>query len=141
MPYQRWNNVKKLCATFKSDCFDVVQSWFNVISMLDADVGSMLCNIENPTLDFVPFPTSDQCYFNCDPQCWNVGWVVYMKKLILRNILPAALLTNWNFQEFFKDYAKTFTTPVSTNSFSGRLLRIRLRLVVSNSRDLQQVPN
>ena len=122
MPYQRWNNVKKLCATFKNDCFDVVQSWFNVISMLDADVVSMLCNIENPTLDFVPFPTSDQCYFNCDPQCWNVGWVVYMKKLILRNILPATLLTNWNLQKFLRIMLKHSQDPFRRISFLGGFL-------------------
>ena len=42
---------------------------------------------------------------------------------------------------FFKDYAKTFTTPVFTNLFWWLLLRIRLRLEVSNSSSLQKVPN
>ena len=27
---------------------------------------------------------------------WNVDWIASMKKLILRNILPVTLLTNWN---------------------------------------------
>ena len=63
-----------------------------------------------------------------------------MKKLILRNILHAALLTKWNLWVFFKDYAKIFTAPVLTNFFWSLLLRIRLRLVVSNSSGLQEVP-
>ena len=71
---------------------------------------------------------------------WNVGWVVSMKKLILRNILPAILLTKWNLQVFFKDYAKIFTTTVLRNFFWWLLLRLRLKLVVLNSYDLQQVP-
>ena len=58
---------------------------------------------------------------------WNVGRVVSLKQLILRNILPATLLTKWNLQVFFKDYAKTFTTPVFTNFFWWLLLRIHLR--------------
>ena len=36
--------------------------------MSDADVASTLCNVENPTSDFVSFSTSDQRYFNVDPQ-------------------------------------------------------------------------
>ena len=27
---------------------------------------------------------------------WNVGWIGSMKRLILRNILPASLLAKWN---------------------------------------------
>ena len=42
--------------------------------------------------------------------------------------------------KLFKDYAKTFTTPILTNFFWWLLLRIRLKLVVSNSSGLQQVP-
>ena len=34
-------------------------------------VVSTLCNVENPTSDFVSFSTSDQCYFNVDSQRWN----------------------------------------------------------------------
>ena len=45
----------------------------------------------------------------------NVGWEVSMKKLILRNILPATLLAKWNLQVFFRDYDKTFTTHLLTN--------------------------
>ena len=30
-----------------------------------------MCNVENPTSDFVSFSASDQRYFNVDPQCWN----------------------------------------------------------------------
>ena len=42
-----------------------------------------LCNVENPTLDFVLFSTSDQHYLNVDPQrlnnvdpTLNVGWEI-----------------------------------------------------------------
>ena len=34
----------------------------------DNDVVSTLCNVENPTSDFVPISMSDQHYFNVDPQ-------------------------------------------------------------------------
>ena len=67
MSYQRWKNVE----TFKNGCIDVVQSWFNVVLMWDTDALSMLRNVENPTFDYVSFSTSDQRYFNNDPQCWN----------------------------------------------------------------------
>ena len=33
---------------------------------------------------------------------WNDGWVVSMKKLILRNILPKTSLTKWNFTNHFQ---------------------------------------
>ena len=39
--------------------------------MLDADPLSMLLNAVNPTSDFASFSTSDQRYFNGDPQCRN----------------------------------------------------------------------
>ena len=72
---QRWDNVistLKHCATLKNGSIDVVQRWFNVVSMLDTNIISMLCNVENPTLDFiVSFSTSDYRYLNGDPQCWN----------------------------------------------------------------------
>ena len=42
---------------------------------------------------------------------------------------------------FFKDYAKTFTTPVLTNFFWWLLLRMLLRLAVWNSSGLQQMPS
>ena len=68
-------------------------------------------------------------------RCWNGGCVVSMKKLILRNILPAILLAKWNLWVFFEDYAKTFTTPVFL--FDEFLFvapsEIRLRLVNSSS--------
>ena len=72
---------------------------------------------------------------------WNIGWVVSMKKLILGNTLPATWLTYWNLYVFFKDFAKTFTTPDLANFFWWMLLRICLRLVVSNSSCLQQAPS
>ena len=72
---------------------------------------------------------------------WNIGSVVSMKKLILGNTLPGTWLTYWNLYVFFKDYAKTFTTPALANFFWCMLLRICLRLVVSNSSCLQQAPS
>ena len=41
---------------------------FNVVSTSNTDVVSTLCNVENPTSDFVSFSTSNQRYFNVDPQ-------------------------------------------------------------------------
>ena len=70
---------------------------------------------------------------------WKVGWVVTMKKLILRNILSATLLTKWNLQIFFKDYAKTFTITVLMNFFWWLFLRNHLLLLISISSGLQQV--
>ena len=55
-------------------------------------------------------------------QSWNVGRVVSLRKLILRNILPATLLTKWNIKVFFKYYTTTFTTPVFANFFWWLLL-------------------
>ena len=140
---QRWNDVVQLWKSY----IDNVQRWFNVVSTFYTDVVSTLCNVENPTSNFLSFSTSDQ-RSNGDPRCWsNVGsalkcWlVVSMKKLILTNILLATLLKNWNLYVFFKDYAKIFTTSVLTNFFWWLLLRIRLRLPVLNSSSLQQVPS
>ena len=108
---------------------DVVQPWFNVVLTLDTDIVSMLCNVENPALDFASFSTTDQRYLNSDQivkttliQSWNVGRVVSLRKLILRNILPATLLTKWNIKVFFKYYTTTFTTPVFANFFWWLLL-------------------
>ena len=50
---------------------DKVVSTNNVVSTLDTDVVSTLCNVQNPTLEFVTFSTSDQRYFSVDPQRWN----------------------------------------------------------------------
>ena len=44
------------------------QLCINVVSTSGTDVVSTLCNVENPTSDFVSFSTSDQHYFNVDPQ-------------------------------------------------------------------------
>ena len=48
-------------------CFDVVQRCFDVVSTSGTDVVSTLCNVENPTSDFVSFSMSHQRYFNVDP--------------------------------------------------------------------------
>ena len=82
---QRWNGVVQRWKTVSSKLCK--GRWFNVVSMLDIDVVSILCNVENLTSDFVSFSTSSQRYFNGDPQCWNnvrrwnVGWLVSIKKL------------------------------------------------------------
>ena len=39
--------------------------------MQGTDVVSTLDNVENPTSDFVSFSTSDQRYFNVDPERWS----------------------------------------------------------------------
>ena len=57
----RQNNVDTTCK-------DVVQRCFDVFSTSGTDVVSTLCNVENPTSDFVLFSMSDQRYFNVDPQ-------------------------------------------------------------------------
>ena len=44
------------------------QRCINVVSTSGTDVVSTLCNVENPTSDFASFSTSDQRYFNVDPQ-------------------------------------------------------------------------
>ena len=74
-------------------------------------------------------------------QCWNDGRAISMKKLILRNIMPATLLTKLILWVFFKDYTKRFKTPIFTNFFWCLLLRIRLRLLVSSSSGLLKMPS
>ena len=56
-----WNKVE----------IKLYQRCFSVVSTSYTDVVSTLCNVENPTSDFVSFSASDQRYFNVDPQCWN----------------------------------------------------------------------
>ena len=55
-------------ATLKQRCINVVQRCFDVVSTLGNDVVLTLCNVENPTSDFVSFSTLDQRYFNVYPQ-------------------------------------------------------------------------
>ena len=45
-----------------------MQRCFDVVSTSDTGVVSKLRDVENPTSDFVLFSTSDQRYFNVDPQ-------------------------------------------------------------------------
>ena len=47
---------------------NVVSTLCNVVSTSGTNAVSTLCNVENPTLAFASFPTSDQRYFNVDPQ-------------------------------------------------------------------------
>ena len=47
----------------------VYQRCLNFVTTSDTDVVSTLCNVENLTLDFVSYSTSDQHYFNVDPPC------------------------------------------------------------------------
>ena len=56
-----WNNFE----------IKLYQRCFSVVSTSYTDGVSTLCNVENPTLDFVSFLTSDQRHFNVDPQRWN----------------------------------------------------------------------
>ena len=83
MLYQRWNNVeaKQSCATLKNGFIEVVRRCFNVVPTSDNAVVSRLYHAENPASDFVSFSTSDQSYFNVDPQssnkvyhCWKFDW-------------------------------------------------------------------
>ena len=60
--------LKQRCTNIVQRYFDVVQRCFDVVSTLVNDVVSTLCNVENPTSDFVSFSTSDQRYFKIDPQ-------------------------------------------------------------------------
>ena len=48
-----------------------MQRCFDVVSTSGTDIVSTLCNVENPTPDFVSFSTSDQLYFNVDPHRRN----------------------------------------------------------------------
>ena len=49
-------------------CFNVVSTFFNIVSTSDSNVVSTLCSVENPMSDFVSFSKSNQCYFNVNPQ-------------------------------------------------------------------------
>ena len=60
--------LKQRCINVAPTLCNVVSTFCNVVSTLGTDVVSTLCNVENPTSDFVLFSTSDQRYFNIDPQ-------------------------------------------------------------------------
>ena len=51
--------------------FDVFSMLRNVVSTSECDTVSTLSKVEKPTSNFVSFSTSDQCYFNVDPQRLN----------------------------------------------------------------------
>ena len=73
--FQRWRpKLYQCCATLKIRFLILFQfhRWINVIWMV-------IYNVETTLI-----------------RRWNVGWVVSMKKLVLRNILPATWLTKWN---------------------------------------------
>ena len=133
---QRWND---LC-NVENSCINVVQSWTPTLSQCCTIlkiwcwilfhfkrrinfIWAVICNIETTLI-----------------RCWNADMVLFMKKLTLRNILLQPYYQNERCRWFFKDCAKTFTTPVFTNIFWWLLLGIRLRLVFSNSSSLQKVP-
>ena len=70
MLYQCSNNVEV-----------VVRRCFNVVPLSDNAFVSRLYHAESPTSDFVSFSTSDQGYFNVDPQSsskvyhrWKFDW-------------------------------------------------------------------
>ena len=75
MLFQSWTpTLYQYCATLKIR-FRILfhfQRWINVI-------WTVVYNVEAKLI-----------------RHWNVGWIVSMKKLILRSILPASLLTKWN---------------------------------------------
>ena len=56
-----------------------MQHCFDVASTSGTDILSMLCDVENPTSDFVSFSTSDQRYFNVDPQRGLLAGIGYYK--------------------------------------------------------------
>ena len=146
--YQRWNNVETMlcnvgkplhrcCVKLIWHCFNVGhRRCINVVQRWKFDFRfCFTCNVWSTLFQRRPTMLKHRWY---DVE---IGWVVSMKKLILRNILPATLLTYWNLYAFLKDYAKIFTKSVLTNFFWWLLQRIRLRLVVSNSSGLEQVPS
>ena len=49
-------------------CINVVERCFDVVSTAGYDFVSTFCNVEKPTPDFVSFSTSDQRYYNIDPE-------------------------------------------------------------------------
>ena len=60
--------LKQRCINVVSTFCNVFSTLCNVVSTSGTDVVSTLCNAENPTSDFVSYSTSDQRYFNVDPQ-------------------------------------------------------------------------
>ena len=56
-------------STLYQHCTNVVSTLFQCC--FNVGVVSTLCDVENPTSDFVSFSMSDQRYFNVDPQRWN----------------------------------------------------------------------
>ena len=138
--------LKWHCALLKNGYIDVVQRGFAVVSTLNTDIVSMLCNVKNPISILSHFQRQinsiSTVIHNVETtliQPWNVGRAVSMKKSILRIILPATLLTKLNLKILFKDYTATLTTPTFTIFFWQLLLRVCLRLVISNSSDLKKV--
>ena len=60
-----WNNV---VSTFLPTLCNVVSTLFQHWALT---LYQRLCNVVNPTSDFVSFSLSDQRYFNVDSQHWN----------------------------------------------------------------------
>ena len=60
--------LKQRCINVVPTLCIVVSTLCNVVSTSATDVVSTLCNVEIPMSDFVSFSTSDQRYFNVDPQ-------------------------------------------------------------------------
>ena len=61
---QQYSFIASVQLTSKLRCNNVAQRCFDVVSTSGTDVVSTLCNVENPTSDFVSFSTSDQRCFN-----------------------------------------------------------------------------
>ena len=75
-----WNNFE----------IKLYQRCFSVVSTSYTDGVSTLCNVENPTLDFVSFLTSDQRYFNL--YCTHIQFI----SDLYRTIWSTTLKHRWS---------------------------------------------
>ena len=71
MSYQRWSNVETTLCNVEKRLHRLSVKLIYFVSMWDTDVVSMLCNVENPTSDFVSYSTLDRRCFHGNPQCQN----------------------------------------------------------------------
>ena len=62
------SRLKQRCISVEPTLCNVLSTLCDVVSTSGTDVVSTLCKIENLMSDFVSYSTSDQRYFNVDPQ-------------------------------------------------------------------------
>ena len=62
------SRLKQRCINVEPTLCNVLSTLCDVVSTSGTDVVSTLCKIENLMSDFVSYSTSDQRYFNADPQ-------------------------------------------------------------------------